>query len=401
MSTRLEGIKVVELSTYMAAAVTGKLLAQFGADVIKIDPVYDDPFRTFGKTLQQSVADDENACWQWSHANKRAIALDQKTPEGRKILFDLLKDADVFITNYKADSLARSRLTYDDLKDEFPHLIYGWLTGYGLEGPWKDEPGFDGIAYFARPGFQLCFGDENTPILSPGTVGDTITGTNLFTGILLSLLNRSKSNVGEMVDVSLYGTSLFNSALHIISGSYYGFKYPKGRYERLAVTSPYKCSDGKSVLINLVSIDRGWKPFCREMGLEEYADDPRFESMLTIRANGLDIHHLLEDTFVKYSSDEVIERCLRANCPATVMGHYKDKAEDPQGLAAGYLTPYTFPSGKTMNFALNAIHFTNEELFEMGSAPTFGEHSREILESLGYSSEQIQELIDKQIVGAR
>ncbi|MDR0434405.1 MAG: CoA transferase [Gracilibacteraceae bacterium] len=401
MSKRLEGIKVVELSTFLASASCGKLLAQWGADVIKIDPIYDDPYRVFGRTFLMPVTDDENICWQWAHANKKTIAVDPKLPEGREIILKLLADADIMITNFKLETLKKLKLTYDDLKDEFPRLIYGLVTGYGTKGPWKNDPGFDGIAFFARPGWQRGYGSEDLVMLPPGTVGDNITGSNLFMGLLLSLLNRQKTGKGEQVDVSLFGVSMYYTALHMVSASYYGYKLPKSKEERLPLASPYKCKDGNFVLINMISFERGWPAFCKEFGIEKYIEDPRFQTISTVRQNISDMHALFEDLFGQYDSGEMIERCLRANCPATLLGNFKDMSENVHAKEAGYLTPFTFPSGRTINLPMDYIQFTEEEPFEMKPAPLFGEHTREILTGLGYTAAQIDELIEKKATSAR
>ena len=399
MSNHLKGIKVLELSTFMASSICGKHLQEHGAEVIKIDPIYGDPFRTFGSTIQQAATEEENPCWQWTHANKKDIALDPSTPEGQEIIYKLLEDADVFITNYRPHSLKRAGLTYEDLKDRFPKLVYGWVTGYGLEGPWKDDPGFDGIAFYARTGWAWSLGSSDTTMLTPGTSGDVITGTNLYTGIVTSLFNRERTGKGELVDVYLYGTSLFMVAMMVTSASYYKLKFPRDNDERNPVIVSYVCKDGIPVLINLISFDRGWPSFAKEMGLEEYIGDPRFENMASVRANVNEVREIFAGAFAKLSSEDAVERCKRANCPASTLGHFKDKAEDEQAMAAGYLAPYTFASGNTYNLASNSIHYSSEPSSIMGPAPKFGEHSKEILVGLGYTPEQINEFVEKKAVG--
>jgi crotonobetainyl-CoA:carnitine CoA-transferase CaiB-like acyl-CoA transferase len=132
MANLLKGIKVVGLDTYAAAPAIGRILACMGADVIKIEPPSGDPFRWFGKNVGAPTSDEENPCFQLDNANKRGIAINMKTPEGMEVFYDLLKGANIFFTNTRIDALRRMKIAYEDLKDKFPHLIYGHVSGYGV-----------------------------------------------------------------------------------------------------------------------------------------------------------------------------------------------------------------------------------------------------------------------------
>lgn len=399
MSDILKGIKVVEMSTFMAAPVAGKQFAQYGASVIKIDPIYGDPFYYFGRALQMSTTDEENPVWQWTHADKKEIAVDYKTPEGIEIIHKLLSEADVFLTNFRPYQLEQAGLLYEQIKDVYPKLVYAWVTGYGLEGPWKDDPGFDSVAFFVRPGFLLGFGDHEVPVSSPGTLGDIITGNNLFLAAVLGLWHRNTTGVGELVDTSLYGTGIFINSMHIQTGGYYGFEYPRGQYERFPLMNPYKTKDGKFVIMNLLNLDVGWAPFALEFGLDP--EDPRFKNMVTVWQAGMSAHETIESTFAQYTADELLAKLANANVPAALLEHFKDVATAPQALEAGYLEPYTFASGSTQNMAMNSIHFSNDEKYSMGPAPLFGENTRELLAEIGYTSEQIDEFLASKKVFSR
>lgn len=148
----LEGIKVVELASFVAAPAAGRMLAEMGADVIRVESTAGDPWRFYGVNCGLPVADEENPLFDLYNLGKRDIQLDTKTPEGKEILLRLLGEADVFITNNRLKSLVRADLDYDSLKDRFPKLIYGLVTGYGQTGPDVDAPGYDGVAFFSRSG---------------------------------------------------------------------------------------------------------------------------------------------------------------------------------------------------------------------------------------------------------
>ena len=190
----LEGIKVVELASFVAAPAAGRMLAEMGADVIRVESTAGDPWRFYGVNCGLTVADEENPLFDLYNLGKRDIQLDTKTLEGKEILLRLLGEADVCITNNRLKSLVRAGLDYDSLKDRFPKLIYGLVTGYGQTGPDVDAPGYDGVAFFSRSGMLADMAEPGGyPASAPGCVGDGATGAALFGGICAALLNRAVS----------------------------------------------------------------------------------------------------------------------------------------------------------------------------------------------------------------
>ena len=151
----LEGVKVVELASFVAAPTAGRMMAEMGADVIRVESTAGDPWRFYGANCGLPITDEENPLFDIYNLGKKDIQLNTKTPEGKEILFHLLDEADVFITNNRLKSLVRSGLDYESLKDRFPKLIYGLVTGYGQTGPDVDAPGYDGVAFFSRSGMNF------------------------------------------------------------------------------------------------------------------------------------------------------------------------------------------------------------------------------------------------------
>jgi len=399
MNTKpLEGIKVVELSTYMAAPICGKLLAEWGADVIKIDPINGDPQRLYGSVHQMSVTDDENAVWQFINANKKGMAIDIKTPQGMEIIHRLLVKADIFITNTKSQALEKIKLSYDDLKDIYPKLIYGRISGYGDKGKRANDPGFDGITFWAETGFQIDIGAPGYPTWSPGTIGDYFTGTQLFAGMLLGILKRGKTGKGDYISTSLLGTALNGMVIPILCASYYGYKYPKARGDQMPLAAIYQCKDGESIMLAVLDYPRLFPVMCKEFGLEELINDERFSTREQMNKNRPALISILEETFIKEDSCYWMDIFKRQGIPATIMGRFKDQANNEQGLAAGYLNEFLFPSGRKMNLPGNQIQSAELGLNMMNPAPLFGENTKEILAGLGYSTEQINSLKDNKIV---
>ena len=189
MSKPLEGIRVIEMANYVAAPIVGRMLADMGAEVIKIEGRGGDAWRNTSASHTQTGW-DENPLFDLFNVGKKSLSLNMKTPEGKKIFFELLEKADVLITNTRQQSLVKLGVDYDSLKDRFPRLIYATLTGYGYEGPDCNAPGFDNIAFWSRPGFSADMtieGPGSYPVNSRYAMGDTISGTTLFGGIMTAL----------------------------------------------------------------------------------------------------------------------------------------------------------------------------------------------------------------------
>ena len=209
MSKPLEGVKVIELATFIAAATAGRFMADLGADVIKIESAKGDPLRYTAPSEGRPLDMYENTTWDLENGNKRCISLNMKTPEGKEAFFKLLDSADVLITNWRVQALQRAGLDYESLKERYPKLVYAIVTGYGEYGPDKDLPGFDFTAFFARGGyFETLRQRSDVPFNGAPGVGDHNVGMNLVAGILAALYQAKTKGVGEKVE-----TSLFESAV--------------------------------------------------------------------------------------------------------------------------------------------------------------------------------------------
>ena len=205
----LEGVKVVEMSTVVAAPTTARMLCAYGADVIKVEGLDGDVMRTGGVHEYTPYADDLNPLFTIHNSNKKFISLNYKTAEGKKILLDLIKDADVFITNVREKSLVRNGLDYETIKEINPSLIYAHFKGYGDKGPAANDPGFDISAFWMRSG---PLGDWQTkgsfPFLPTYAFGDMVTSSSFLSGILMALYGREKTGKGTKVNISLFASGI-------------------------------------------------------------------------------------------------------------------------------------------------------------------------------------------------
>ncbi len=218
------------------------------------------------------MGEDENPCFQLENANKRGITLDLKSAEGKEVLFDLLKDANIFFTNTRIEALKKLGLTYDDLKGRFPRLIYGHISGYGFKGEDAKLPGYDITAFWARGGglADLAF-EGNGPLSAPYALGDHASTMSLCAGLLGALHKQTLTGEGEYVLVSLYGVACFLNSLMITPAQEpYGDPWPKDKYQPLTpISNTYRCKDGEMVTLTILDYRRDWPKFCKVIGRED------------------------------------------------------------------------------------------------------------------------------------
>ena len=267
----LEGITVVELSTYIAAPSCGRILATQGARVIKVESPAGDVERKFGPTLFCPANDEENPIYDTLNGGKDHLMLDLKKPEDMERFHKLLAKADVFVTNNRLQALKKMRLDYDSLKERYPKLVYAILLGYGEKGPKVNLPGFDAIAMFATGGLiqdMMVDAPGSYPVYLPMGFGDLVCGTALAGAIGTALYGRTQSGKGDYVSISLYGAAMWMFSV-MSTGTQFGYKWPRGRYQGGPMGVPYKTKDGRWILPVVNEYERYWRPFCQAVGAEE------------------------------------------------------------------------------------------------------------------------------------
>lgn len=394
----LEGIKVVELASFVAAPAAGRMLAEMGADVIRVESTAGDPWRFYGVNCGLPVADEENPLFDLYNLGKRDIQLDTKTPEGKEILLRLLGEADVFITNNRLKSLVRAGLDYDSLKDRFPKLIYGLVTGYGQTGPDVDAPGYDGVAFFSRSGMLADMAEPGGyPASAPGCVGDGATGAALFGGICAALLNRERTGMGDFVETSLFGNAVWLCGT-MSAFEQYGYHYPKKRSEMGALYTFYKCKDGEWLHLAVTQHDRYWKPLAEALNVPELAEDERFKNAALISRNRAQLIPLLEQAFSQFDYDEIAARLRERDIVFDRMRHYRELAADPQAVANGFVKEHIYENGHSFMMAMLPVHMRNMDETGTGRGPQMGEHTDEILKQYGYSEGAILRLKEAKAV---
>ena len=398
----LEGIKVVELATFAAAPMASMCLADWGADVIKVEPLNGDAMRNFGKFMKCIVQDDDNIQFELGNRNKRGISIDLKSPLGMEILQKLLSNADVFVTNMRTNALKKLNLDYKSLSSKYVKLIFAHINGYGDFGPDKDKPGFDVAAYFARAGILIEFPNKGADPLSPvAGFGDHTTGTFLAGGICAALYGRVRTGRGCKLQTSLYNAALWNLSLDIASASQNGYFPLQGSRvkPRSAVVNTYKTKDDHWITVILLEYDRYIKQFFETvLKKPELANDERFNNQVNSFQHSAELTSIIDEVFNGLTLAECVERLRKADIVHEINRRWHEIKDDPQALENGYLMEIKMPSGRTDWVVGNFAKFDDENTVIRRSSPRLGEHNLEVLAELGYSKVDIADFKKNKII---
>ncbi|KGK81950.1 CaiB/BaiF CoA-transferase family protein [Clostridium sp. HMP27] len=390
----LEGIKIVELSSFVAAPSCAKVLADWGAEVIKVEPVQGDNLRIVGPVYNAPAKDEENPMFELENGNKMGIAINTGSEKGKEVLGKLLQDADVFITNVREKALERSGLSYEQLKDKYPGLIHAHILGYGEKGPLKDKPGFDYTAYFARGAVSISLMEKGTsPANTNAGFGDHYAGMSLAAGILAALHKKTQTGKGDRVTVSLYHTAIFGMGL-MITTAQYGNKMPLSRRtpnNPLATT--FKCKDDRWIQLALLSYDKWFPKFCKEViNRLDLIEDERFNTQDEVVKHVETFVGILEQEMIKKTLGEWAELLDKADLPYEKLQTCEDILEDEQAWANDYLFKKTYDNGNTGVLVNTPVKFNESGIKPYKPSPKLGEDTEEILLGLGYSKEEIEEM---------
>jgi cinnamoyl-CoA:phenyllactate CoA-transferase len=394
----LEGVKVTELATFIAAPCCTRYLADLGARVVKVETVNGDSVRYLATNEGRPPGDEENTTFTLENAGKECVILNLKTDAGKEAFHKLLAESDVFVTNLRPNALTRAGLDYDTLKTNHPKLVMGVVSGYGEKGPDKDLPGYDFTSYFARGGISGTMYDEDAlPMLPIAGFGDHQVGVYLASGILSALYRARETGEGDRVTVSLYQAALWATGIYLTANQYGAASthYPISR-KRLAnqLQIAHKTKDGRWVQIALPQYDHFWPIFCGVIGRAELADDARYFPQTNAQENLEEIYGIVGDEFAKRTAEEWQTLLAEADLPFSVCLTWDEILRDEQAWANDYLTNVTFRNGVTRAMVRTPVTFADTPLPPYESAAYLGEHTKEVLARLGYSDAQIEAMIE-------
>ncbi|NBH73372.1 CoA transferase [Clostridiaceae bacterium] len=401
----LKGIKVVELSLMVASASCGRMMADWGADVIKVENTKGgDGFRVWPLGIGAPAEDDFNPVFDNLNANKRGISVDTSTEAGRKVVYGLLEDADVFLTNQRTSALERSGLDYASLKERFPKLVMAQLVGYGEKGEEAARPGYDSTAFWARGGFmysQAIYGDseETYPLYMPIGFGDVTCAMGLMAATVSAVLAARETGKGDHVTLSLYGTAVWLANV-LVTSSQYGYKMPKRRENSSPFGAPYKCSDGRWFMPQVVNIKRDAPAFYRIMGCEEMIDNPVYMNRSNFNKEEIcgPVVKRFEKIFATKTAVEWNRLFNESGLCCEILYSYDDILTDPQAIANDFVYHKKYENGKESNLVRSCLRSERMGLPEFKRGPMLGEHTVDVLEELGYTKEEIEQMLADGVV---
>ena len=400
MNKPLEGVRVVELANFIAAATAGRFMADLGADVIKIEAPKGDPLRYTAPSEGRPLSQEENTTWDLENGNKRCLSINIKDEKGKEEFFKLLETADVLITNWRVQALERAGLDYDSLKVRYPKLVYALCTGYGEYGPDKDLPGFDFTAFFARGGYLDSLRQKGTVPMNvvPG-LGDHNVGMNLAAGILAALFQAKVKGVGEKVESSLFESAIFNFGMMIQASNYEGIaqNYPIDvRESANPFNAAWRTKDDRFIQTCMPDYNTYYEKFMIALGREDLVGSTEYFPVLNMQEKklGTKVYDIVMEAMGKKTVSEWNEILTKADIPFSLAKNWSEIRNDEQAIANECFYDMDYDTGNTRRLVRLPVKFKEMGVPDYKKGPKIGEHGREVLEELGYSKEEIDNMLE-------
>ncbi|GAA2560261.1 CaiB/BaiF CoA transferase family protein [Mycolicibacterium diernhoferi] len=391
MTGPMDGFRVVELGVWVAAPAAGAILADWGADVVKIEPPGGDPARSFGRMmgLDADLGSASNPPFQMDNRSKRSIVLDLAGPEGRATAVELIAGADVFLTNVRPPALARLELDFETVATRNPRLVYGLITGYGTDGPDAGRAAYDVAAFWARAGIaDLLTRPGDTPPFQRGGMGDHSAGMTLAAAVCAALLARTRTGAGQLVTTSLYRQGAYTVSFDLNTLLMSGQQVAIGQRETMAnpCMNNYTAADGKRFWIVGLDVARHWPPLCRAVGRTEWLT--RYPMPRDRFTHAREIIAELDTVFATRTLDEWEQ--VFAGEPDffwSPINSLDDVVADEQFHAAGGIV-YVPEGDSSTPMVASPADFSATPWQPRGPAPELGEHTEQILAELNGTQER-------------
>jgi crotonobetainyl-CoA:carnitine CoA-transferase CaiB-like acyl-CoA transferase len=404
MAGILEGLKIVSMEHMEAIPAASVWLADWGAEVIKVEPLTGDMWRGTRRvrgtsTSVQLAGGSLQFAFEILNRNKKSLALDLKQEPGKEIAYKLIKGTDIFMSNYEASSLTKLKMDYATLSKINPKLIYVFISGYGRVGPLKDEGGYDRVAAWARAGFQYMLGEPGeTPPMQRGGMMDRTIAPHAVAGVLAALWHREKTGEGQELEISLYHSAVWTLALDIEAAV---IGRPMTKTARTKQQNPiwnfYRTKDDRWITLGMLQSDRYWSNFCKVIGKPELDKDPRFVDMNARMENCVELIRILDELFATKTIEEWENTLKGYDFIYSRVQSPEEVVADPQARVNNFFVDLHHPAGNIMTIA-TPVKFIQNPAEVRTSAPEVGQHNEEILLELGYSWEDIARLKEQRVI---
>ncbi|MBR5642468.1 MAG: CoA transferase [Firmicutes bacterium] len=400
----LEGIKVIDLSQFAATPAVGRVLGEWGAEVIKVETFAGDGNRKNGAMCKvPNLGDDENPAFDVTSLFKKFTCINLKSPEGMEILDRLLSTADVLIVNFREESMKRLGVDWETIHAKYPRIVHVRSTGFGDLGPMKDVGGFDITAYWSRGGILASLGQAGgEPINSVPAFGDLQQALGLAAATLAALIGREKTGEGDRIVGNLYNTALFMLSWGI-QGVEGGNVYPISRQNPATPTSnTYPTKDGKWIHLCGPTYNLFYNRIMKLIGREDLLDDPRYNDWMTIQREDRckDVCAIIEEGMLKHTAEEWEKIFQEDDFPCQKLFDFNDILNDEQAWACGALRSVKYPSGNehvliSLPMRLDSVGYPD---YEGHTAKRLGHDTRPVLKQYGYTDEEIDEMVRKKVI---
>jgi crotonobetainyl-CoA:carnitine CoA-transferase CaiB-like acyl-CoA transferase len=383
----LQGIKIVDLTAAIAGTLDTMILADLGADVIKIEPPQGEHYR---HAMDGAILLSMNR-------NKRDIALDLRSEKGQEIALKLASKADILTENFVPGTIDKLGLSYEKVSKLNPNIIYCSVSGFGQNGPYSRRPAYDPSGQ-AMAGIMIATGEpDGKPCRQVTSLLDMSASLYATISILAALIDRAKTGKGRLIDLSLLDAGVFAMNYHLTHYSFSG-KLPARWGSGAEGWAPYGAFDTRDKPIWIgVSIDRFWISFCKALNLDELLNDERFSLAKGRRDHRDEVNARVAEICMKYTSGELEEKLVAAGVPCAVLATAAEVEQNPQIQLRKLIEDWDYPGKGKIKFVKTPIMIDGQFPETRMMAPQLGEHTTEILSELGYSDAEIQTLLDQGI----
>ena len=395
MAKVMEGIRVLEVASWTFVPAAGAILADWGADVIKVEhPNHPDPQRAH---LHAGMEGARSHIMEQTNRGKRSVAIDIATPDGLAVLYDLVRTSDVFLTNFLPAGRQKLRIDVEHIRSVNPAIVYVRGSGMGVRGPDANRAGYDGTAYVARSSFAsgLTPRGNEWPIQGTAAVGDLPGAMTIAGGISAGLFQRERTGHAPVVDISLLAVGMWTMSPDIVSTKMYGL-HDVPRPTRYQTPNPisitYKTKDGRFAKLSMFESDKFWGDLVTHLGVPELAGDPRFDSHAKRAANSDACVHALDEAFGRYTLAELKVRFETLRGAWGPVQTAVELHDDPAAIANGYLSVVKPDDGPEFTLVATPVQFDEQATEQLQPAPDHGQHTDSVLEQLGYDWDRIIEL---------